>query len=416
MKKIFSFLFALLVLIKMSKRFWSMLNLLFPKLGFLFQDRILMVLIICFMGIFFGSSLKKLEKKYILFMLIFLFCLIFSTFTNLKSDSSFLENFSLLLSSYILVVYLIISKTININIIDGKICEKTILYFSFFQGILGIIQHISKNAIVPIINSQGDAIVSSIYYLNGASSNKIFFIQQAGAQIRAFGMTDSALTLGLFMLLSIAIIFTHDDLVNKFTQYLFLAVYVTTIIFTLTRIVYFASLILIIIYLFKGKMKITKSFYYISLLLQLVVLIVANHVDKISNYFTSAFFSSFISRLEGYKFFLNYYGFSVRNFLFGFDNVSYGNFLKSIYTIDNELLNMYMDIGVIGCAIVFYIIGQSLDSCEENIPMDRAFISLFTFLGVTNSVYYFFSGVALFMNIIYKRRRPSVKIENEKQN
>lgn len=167
-----------------------------------------------------------------------------------------------------------------------------------------------------------------------------------------------------------------------------------------------ACILLLAILIFRNNSKFLKSFFYVFLCVQSLVLILSNYIDAISKYLTSSYTGSLVSRLEGYHYFIGYYGFSIGNFLMGMDNVSYGNFLHSFYTLDNESLNIYMDIGFIGCLFVFFTMLSVLKLKRgNNIPVDLVIMALFPFVGIINSVYYFFSGVAIFMVIFYKNER-----------
>lgn len=406
MRKLFTFLMTFFILIKMSKKFWNIMYLIFPKFTFLFSEKTLVFILFCIIIIMISSSWGNIDEKWLVLSLMFIICLIVTSLINLRFNYSFINNFSILFDSYLLFFFLLVLLGLKTDFFDMKICLKTILLFSFFQGILGILQYITKNTIIPIYDIDGNPIVSSIYYLNGVSSNKSFFVQQYGAKIRSFGMTDSALTLGLLMLFALAVIISHKDIFGKRLRTILVSVYIVTIVFTLTRVIYMACILLLAILIFRNNSKFLKSFFYVFLCVQSLVLILSNYIDAISKYLTSSYTGSLVSRLEGYHYFIGYYGFSIGNFLMGMDNVSYGNFLHSFYTLDNESLNIYMDIGFIGCLFVFFTMLSVLKLKRgNNIPVDLVIMALFPFVGIINSVYYFFSGVAIFMVIFYKNER-----------
>ncbi|MFG1200350.1 hypothetical protein ODR38_09120 [Pediococcus acidilactici] len=130
----------------------------------------------------------------------------------------------------ILLVNMIRSADINV-----KRIECFLLWMVVPQLFLGMLQHYMKRTFVPIV-SGGKTIVNTIFFLNGASSNDPNYLNY-GAQIRAFGMTDSGLTLGVWALLVFSISLFSKRFTKKVRIFLFIFSGIAAFA-TLTRNIY----------------------------------------------------------------------------------------------------------------------------------------------------------------------------------
>lgn len=300
-----------------------------------------------------------------------------------------------LLFSYLLIISLGLARMVNLSFSNVSAIWKTVYLFIFCQAVLGILQALSKSPLVPT-ELNGESIVNSIYYLNGRSSSYAYFLD-LGARVRAFGMTDSGLTLGMFSILGLCIPFQKaKGILGIISDLLFLL----AIIFTYTRLIW---LIAIIILLLKIAFKFTnfkdefvKLVYYTNLGVSfcfLFFVLVGKLVTE------ATFFSTLISRFNGYYYFLNAFSYNLFSVLLGQNFLNRIPMFDTIYSLDNELLKVFGDIGIIGLliVIVFFIEVLKETNFKKHIFIG-VYLSLFPLMGIANSTLYFSSGLLLLVS------------------
>ena len=300
-----------------------------------------------------------------------------------------------LLFSYLLIISLGLARMVNLSFSNVSAIWKTVYLFIFCQAVLGILQALSRSPLVPT-ELNGESIVNSIYYLNGRSSSYAYFLD-LGARVRAFGMTDSGLTLGMFSILGLCIPFQKaKGILGIISDLLFLL----AIIFTYTRLIW---LIAIIILLLKIAFKFTnfkdefvKLVYYTNLGVSfcfLFFVLVGKLVTE------TTFFSTLISRFNGYYYFLNAFSYNLFSVLLGQNFLNRIPMFYTIYSLDNELLKVFGDIGIIGLliVIVFFIEVLKETNFKKHIFIG-VYLSLFPLMGIANSTLYFSSGLLLLVS------------------
>lgn len=300
-----------------------------------------------------------------------------------------------LLFSYLLIISLGLARMVNLSFSNVSAIWKTVYLFIFCQAVLGILQALSRSPLVPT-ELNGESIVNSIYYLNGRSSSYAYFLD-LGARVRAFGMTDSGLTLGMFSILGLCIPFQKaKGILGIISDLLFLL----AIIFTYTRLIW---LIAIIILLLKIAFKFTnfkdefvKLVYYTNLGVSfcfLFFVLVGKLVTE------ATFFSTLISRFNGYYYFLNAFSYNLFSVLLGQNFLNRIPMFDTIYSLDNELLKVFGDIGIIGLliVIVFFIEVLKETNFKKHIFIG-VYLSLFPLMGIANSTLYFSSGLLLLVS------------------
>lgn len=300
-----------------------------------------------------------------------------------------------LLFSYLLIISLGLARMVNLSFSNVSAIWKTVYLFIFCQAVLGILQALSRSPLVPT-ELNGESIVNSIYYLNGRSSSYAYFLD-LGARVRAFGMTDSGLTLGMFSILGLCIPFQKaKGILGIISDLLFLL----AIIFTYTRLIW---LIAIIILLLKIAFKFTnfkdefvKLVYCTNLGVSfcfLFFVLVGKLVTEIT------FFSTLISRFNGYYYFLNAFSYNLFSVLLGQNFLNRIPMFDTIYSLDNELLKVFGDIGIIGLliVIVFFIEVLKETNFKKHIFIG-VYLSLFPLMGIANSTLYFSSGLLLLVS------------------
>lgn len=364
---------------------------------------IFMLLIVKFKN----SEKVELQLIKIYPVIFFLIVIIFSTIINL--NGRLISSIFVLLSTYFMVFVFFIIYSFKISI-NKTILKNTIIIFVLAQCMLGIIQHISSKTIVST-EYQGKNILNPVFYINGISSNNPLYLNY-GASIRAFGITDSGLTLGLFALTLFAIlIFKKKSIID----YLGIALSLTAIYMTMTRVI-FVSLLLLLFYIIifkKNNYKIIKIFFFLFIFIQVSSFFMMPILIKILNIIGFNHIETLVSRYEGYKYFFQFLPPNLFTILFG-SNYSMRQFeIVSAYSIDNEFLKYYFDIGILGYLLVlstYYVamINKLYDAnlynyFEKGIMM---MCLLYPFIGIFNVGNYFFFFL---MTILY-----IVSIENKK--
>lgn len=409
----FSFIFIISILIYVSKKMALQLFIFFGEKNFFyFSDTYLQIwiLISIFMLLivkFKNSEKVELQLIKIYPVIFFLIVIIFSTIINL--NGRLISSIFVLLSTYFMVFVFFIIYSFKISI-NKTILKNTIIIFVLAQCMLGIIQHISSKTIVST-EYQGKNILNPVFYINGISSNNPLYLNY-GASIRAFGITDSGLTLGLFALTLFAIlIFKKKSIID----YLGIALSLTAIYMTMTRVI-FVSLLLLLFYIIifkKNNYKIIKIFFFLFIFIQVSSFFMMPILIKILNIIGFNHIETLVSRYEGYKYFFQFLPPNLFTILFG-SNYSMRQFeIVSAYSIDNEFLKYYFDIGILGYLLVlstYYVamINKLYDAnlynyFEKGIMM---MCLLYPFIGIFNVGNYFFFFL---MTILY-----IVSIENKK--
>lgn len=340
---------------------------------------------------------SKLKPYIISGFLLFLIILIIDYVYNFRTDFRMNGQFKPLITSYlvVLLVYVLMSVDIKKFWFDKRVCYLIIITFSFFNALLGVIQYLFENPIVPIAGVNGNPVVNPVFYLNGVSSNKIAYLY-LGAKVRAFGVTDSGLTLGLLCLLTIAILFSSKSIKN-FIKVPLIIFFCVAIYMTITRIIYVALIMLVVFLIFKKRKNLLRFFLYFCGLIQILAIIFAYGIlNFLPSSIGNTSLATLSSRFEGYLYYFNVYEFSIERFLIGFNNVSLRTQQNAIYSLDNEMLNVFFDVGFLGLLLVLliYIHGYNAILKTDDYTM-CVILSLFMLLGITNSVYYFFFPVLI---------------------
>ncbi|SDB41963.1 hypothetical protein SAMN02910293_02066 [Streptococcus henryi] len=294
--------------------------------------------------------------------------------------------------SYLPGIILLSTLSLNINLVYKKEATITVFLFSLFQSLLGIFQSVFTKTVVPV-EFNGESIVNTIYYLNGASSKNAYFLE-LGAKIRAFGMTDSGLTLSLFALLGFIL---TSNIKNKIIKLIASGIFLVSIYFSYTRAVWFLTIIYVFLIFLKNTWSEKALFQIMKLMLVFglffqFMLLGAVFLNNFNKDFVS--FPTLTSRLIG----LNYY---FQNLNFRFPSVIFGqNFMNrisefSIYSLDNELFKIISDIGLLGAGIMVYNYISTFKKILRSNSTFAFFLSLFFLGGVGNVLYYFFIPVCL---------------------
>ena len=373
-------IFVLSTLMLASKKMVDILHLIL-KVNFISVTVVssISVISLCIL-IFLNRDALKINLKWFIVLFIMLSIIFISSYTNMYFG--FVTDFWNIIKSYMYVLLLIIVLSFNLCFRYKETMKKIVLFFITGQSLIGILQAIVNKPIIPIINKDGNIIVNTIYYLNGGSSTS-YNLLLLGGRVRAFGITDSGLTLGLFGMLGIALIIDEK---NRLLKSVLGTIYVITIYLTYTRIIWIATCVYLSLVLL-NKIKIGKRIYVLGWVIQLLLVCIFS-----SNYIMLLFndYPTVISRIQGIQYYINNLSLSLKNLLFGQNFVNYIDYFSKItvYTLDNELLVIVANIGIIGLVILISVYYKAMNFFKNNTV--QLLLSMFSVIGIGNSVAYFY--------------------------
>lgn len=420
--QILTVIFTTLNLLWMSKATTKILNLMTnERYKFILNQNFIILGLLTVLCILVATNMAKgaqsINPRNYFVLFVFLFILVMAYQINYQANYVANSQIVQLIKSYFpIILIILISIFNNINFLDKKMAELTVVIYSTIQGSIGVLQGITRSTIVPVTDKLGNTVVNSIYYANGVSSKEAYFLQNIGSRVRAFGMTDSGLTLGLLCLLSLIIILYNKE--KKLIHYVGIVFFIGIIYLTLTRTIMLVAGLILILYLIR-KEKYLKVVYNIAFVLQFLIITVAAVVLK-SDFGIGIIknFPTIGSRLEGYIYYFDYYHFDFLHILFGNNNISLSPLLRTNYSLDNESLNIIMDIGVLGLAIVLGIFINLLRKKYIRSFRSKAiyiFLLTFPIFGIGNSVYYFYFSV-LSIYLLIKGSNEGKNMDLEKKN
>ncbi|MCM3311037.1 O-antigen ligase family protein [Psychrobacillus sp. MER TA 17] len=327
-----------------------------------------------------------------------------------------LEKFISTLSFYYWIIVGLTLIYIKIDWVDVHLSKKAFTGIILFQCILGISQAILNK---PIVNTAIDGVpyVNAIYYLNGSSSSYEYFYNM-GAQVRAFGLSDSGLTLGL-LALSLGCIYLYKIKTPWSTILLLLSI--VTIVLTLTRNVYVTTISCFFIFMVlkrptKVKISILKIIFMTCIFLGVIFVYIAEDIFHLINNLTFFDLQSTNSRIKGYHETLSLLSNDVNDIIWGHGVTSQD---LANYVIDNDFLYIYANAGILiyVITIILYtsILFKGLNGLVNKKYTDPFLIGLITFLSsypiasILNVVIYVYFPIALISYMFMKQTDKLLK-------
>lgn len=294
------------------------------------------------------------------------------------------KDFSAAILNFGWIVLVLIFLPLKLDITGWKI-ERLFLLFSLPIMILGIAQHYLSSTIIGI-TSNGQTVVNAIFFLNGGSSNDVNLLS-FGAQVRAFGLMDSGLTLGIFALLVLSIAL-YTEHYSKLFRLLLLIISIYTIYATLTRNIYIAAAFLILTKLFNtgGKSilntRILNVLYVVITIFSFIGVYLVSILDHLTVFFASFGISTFAVRFKYINYSLEMLN-DLQEKLFGIQLTPTSN-----WPIDNGIVAMMVDKGSLFAIFVnilfFYIYYKKINFDNNNVF--RMFFLLFPIIDFGNNV------------------------------
>ncbi|MGU9999230.1 hypothetical protein [Latilactobacillus curvatus] len=398
--------FLILMIILLSyKVFWIHIGIFLKNNSKVFSNSFFVVftiLVICVISIFNGSF--RIKKFLIGTSLLFLILILFFINSNLPNDSSNSLAQSVRIYGYLWVfLFLYIG---NISVKDDAIA-KIVLWSAGLSGTLGIIQATLKR---PLVATQYQQVpfLNSIYYWNGHSASTP--INQVGMRIRGFGLTDSGLTLGIVLLCAFCVGYYYLEKSKK--KSIILSIFLLGIVCTITRNVYIATVLAILLMIFNKHYwyaKAMKTFYLLLTIIGFISIYADKLLDLLSSFFSSYGIVTFSSRYYYINIALEQVS-DMKHFLFGANVVTHDGL-----PIDNGIVATIVDKGFIFYVVVqiifLIIIFKGIDSNNKITRGLVIFCMTYPVVSFANSVDivygYFFILLFLSNKFENKNRRKS---------
>ncbi|KRK38702.1 brp Blh family beta-carotene 15,15-monooxygenase [Amylolactobacillus amylotrophicus DSM 20534] len=370
------------------------------------------LLILCLMTILFfsvWSKFGKQQKKNLnlrFINVLFLLLLIFQIVGGISGQGLWIR-----ITGYFLFVIALIILCFSLKdstfFFSPTVMNTTIICYALINGLLGIAQYLTGSSIISVINDSGISNVSS----SQLDNVQILGILAWNGGQRAFGFLDSGMILGVLLVTAFGILYYDGIPANKHLKFFLECIYVFAIVATLTRNVYFLFLLML---LSKFVIKNGKLVFLFGLFVQILPIVYVNSFNTFS-FLQSSFFGTLKSRLDGILFFENFYPSSTIRILFG-NGYQFDNSFKLItaYVVDNQGLALYLDIGLFGTILVYYIFYTLLAHASVtkiNSAM-YSMIMIFPFFGLANNHLVFFSG--LLVLLVMSSKYDADSIEREK--
>ncbi|MDP1457016.1 MULTISPECIES: hypothetical protein [Bacillus] len=386
------------------------------KFGVLSKERIVLLLyvITVIIGILVSKkslqiTFSKVKAFYILFA--FLISSFILSFVNLSEG---FEKMTEVFFSYYWVTLFVIILGMNINFMEEKYVKRAFSMFFFIQCILGIMQYTFNKPFV-FTTFNGEPVLNTIYYLNGISSASDI-LYSMGAQVRAFGLTDSGLTLGLFSLALFSCYFYNLSSSNgreKMRAILIMLVSLICAYMTITRNIYVTGLFLLLVLLFLNKISSKKILFVKTMYVLLVIgnFLYVSFAEELFEFIAQVIpefnIETLFSRLIGYQQVFNKVKFDVSHILFGSGIVP----SRQLY-IDNDFLYTYANIGLVSYVLMqiiyMYILFKGLNGLRAK-TYDSGFLKglliflvTYPFASWISTVIYVYFILAILAYVIMK--------------
>ncbi|AXQ27051.1 hypothetical protein CS304_10295 [Lactiplantibacillus plantarum] len=414
MKKFISFVLTILILIQMVPsviaRLSDMIGINEQLAGYFIKLLFVFVLIIFFIisaaaySNEFTLNNLKISVSGFLYFIVLIIVLVITSRINSQPVSWRMSGYFILIVVMALSIFKYNRFTLSLSAMYWGIVVYTVP-----NALLGIVQYITGQSIVPIVNQNGDASVASTQ-LNDVSSLGIL---GSNGGYRAFGLFDSGMTLGLFLLLGLAVLFFGKLKINRYAKLPLGTLFIIALIMTLTRNIYFLFVLLMFLR-FVNSNKMKNILFIVGIIMQAVTVEIANVLNTLT-FFQSAFFGTLRARFRGLIFFENYYQQNIVSYLFG-KGYQYDAIVKSFTenTVDNQMLATFLDIGIIGLVVVYLYFWKSMRSMYQPVSLVlQNMLVIFSFFGIANNHIVFFSGILLLM--LLSKDSQFLKVEKIKR-
>lgn len=335
-----------------------------------------------------------------IFFIVIIFVIIYINIT--LNDGGAVQLFSYFFRDiYIFLIIVNLSFSFSFNLDRMKLI---IISICTIEALLGCVQHIMN---IPIFKTEmnGASVFNAIFFYNGSSSNKSWAFGSL-ATVRAFGTTDSGLTLGILMIFGVAVILSKNFR-NHFIKYSLLTLFSVTIYFTVTRNDYIAYVIFILLMTIKKYMlnnKVLMKFVYlVTLLISSSVLWINGFLNMLIKLANSANISTFSDRFRYLDIVFNQIV-DIKHLLFGSQIVQTGDL-----PIDNSFIAYTMNYGLFFAILISFFMYFVFRYCISNMLNTNyslvIFLLLYPLISMSNNVLFSFATLTVLVLIIIKKEK-----------
>lgn len=359
-KASFGSFFAILIVIVLSRVFFQLIGFSNTLLN---DNSIFFVLLIAIITVSIIKPQIHIRTGFLFLILVFFVTMILSVVYEKSSASGFTDIVKLIITYGTVFLVLIVGLFDSFGYFSNSNSFKNIfLSLAFFQSILVIIQYVTKMPIFNVINSAGNVVTGPIVYFSGGSSRNLALLTQPGYSLRGFGMMSSGLAVGLLLTFAITILWNNKTKI--LWQVIGTIFFSVAILFTLTRIVWVTAFIVFIGYLLTRRTNSYKPILFISELMvigNIIFIVGFNGIRDFSS--DNPVLQTIISRLDGFKFFLESFPIKENNLFQGQNFAARRIELPTLFNPDNEILFDLLSVGLVGTIIVigsYYIITHQI--------------------------------------------------------
>ena len=396
-KNLFSYLIVFSLLVIMSKSLLLILSGYLPNslrilssstFFYIFLAFLMMIyLMILFVeGVY--ISVKWLGIAMFLLLTLFLTQLIYPSYSISPLKGTFLQ-----LSSKIAFFFSILLLSISLRKSSknvGKGIYWICLFFTIVQSTFGILQFLTNSTIFPL-EIGGQKVSNTLFYYQGSSGSNQQILA-SGGHIRAIGLTNSSLTLGMFMLLGIVLVMSMKSKILKAILFLMFTV---TIAMTLTRIIWIVWFILmtfLFLPVFKDSFQLQKLVSNIFWGVQIIFAFIPSILTLFQGI---PFFDTLLSRFQGYTLFFQQFPITFKNIWIGqnfemriLDYNTFG------FSLDNQFLVVIMNLGLL-FFMTYFLVNQVI--VNKLIKNGKTYLAklllVLPMIGIVNDPSYFVFGI-----------------------
>lgn len=409
-------LLIFLILIQMSKNFLLILSAYLPEgLKVLTTTPVFYIILIVTMVLYW--VLCMIDRVYVnlWWMLAFVSILLIIVITTKVHPSfSYSHLYGILLQvvSNILMLYLLfmICFSPTKEVLQLKNCYFMCLVFVIVQSFFGILQYLTNSTLFPM-EIGGKQVSKNLFYSQGSSSANEQILS-AGGHVRAIGLTNSSLTLGLFMLFGIVLALYMK---SKFWKSFLILLFSATVFMTLTRVIWVTWLFLIILLFLPGVKNNYKLQMILSDFFWLMQVLIAFFPTLLSRFQNNPFFATLLSRFNGLQFFLQQFPIKFANLFIGQNfSVRLIDIKTFGLSLDNQFLVYVLNLGLFSFFIYYllnrFIVNKIFKTKDKNIGK---LLLVLPIVGIVNDPSYFVFGVLLICKIFMNNSlRFATKVEH----
>ena len=400
MRKINTFLLSTIIIILIHNSFLFRISLYISgHPGLIPYGGIFLLSCIYFFIFYYKKDNLDINRLKISILIITLFAFLAVYKYIIYENYSFFEN---ILFRFIFLFFIIIIFPIKKLTIDSNLFIDIIKKYLYVNLILGILQVIFNKPIV-LTEYFSEPFVNTIFYTKEYSTSYSYVLNYGG-KVRAFGLFDSGLTFGIFMIYLYLLVFFEES-ASKYNKVFKLFLISVGVLLSHTKNVYIIFFLTILFLLIDHYVRYRNSKKFLFLI-QFIILIFAtlfiNLFMRVGNIFSyiGINISTFLSRGELSR--------EAMKLIDSVPKLIVGLTVDSQTIIDNDLLYLLVYGGAFLVVLSFLIIYITLIYSEKQYTksyLDRvmAIFVLTYFIGATANYLFGIYSVIIFIYLCYSK-------------